>query len=153
MLRAHSTAAALAALLLAEAAAGSAVGVGSGRRVDVGAATVASGDPCHATSHGSLRRDTTGADPGGGERPSGDHVRVEDALSGCGSLSLATRSGRLALALLKKKLKKKIKAARKRAGLPAARVARIPVIHFDPQKASPQTHPAIPQLRTVLLLV
>lgn len=130
----------------------------SGRHVALWAAPEVFSDFCHAPapSHslpGSLRRDTSGADPAPGERISRDDARAGDALHGCDSLDIATRADRLALPFLKKEAKKKIKTLRKRGALPAAHVRPVSVIDFDPQKVSLRTHPAIPLLRTVILLV
>lgn len=143
--RAHNTAPTFAALFLAAAAGGGAAYIctGAGRHVGPGAAPEACSDFClsSASSH-SLR----------GERPSRDGDRVEVALHGCDSVDVATRADRLALVFFKKKVKKKIKALREMADRPAGHVTRIPMIDVDPQKVSPQTHPAIPLLRTVVLL-
>jgi len=158
--RAHNTAVAFAALFLAVAGGGGAAYIctGAGRHVGPGASPEACSDSCHApaSSHslpGSLRWDISGADLVPGERPFMDDARVENALHGRDSADVAARADLLALAFLKKKIKKSIKAHRKTADLPAAPVTRIPVIDVDSQNVSPQTHPAIPLLRTVRLLV
>jgi hypothetical protein len=157
---ARNKAAAFAALVLAAAGAGSAArfSTGSAPRVGVGAATETLGDfrrvpsPSRSPS-GGLRRDTGGAGLSLGERLPVDSARVGGALHGRDSVDLAARADRLALAFLKKKIKKKIKRLREMVGLPVAQVIRIPMVDANPQKVSPQTHPAIPMLRTVVLLV
>lgn len=127
----------LAALLFAAAAGGGGahVIIDADRHGDLGAAPEARRGPSNVPA------------------PSRDGPRAEDALHGRDSVEIAACADRLALAFLKKTIKKKIKILRRTANLPAAHMARVPLVDANPRKVSPRTHPAIPLLRTVLLLV
>ena len=86
-----------------------------------------------------------------GDRRAGSGARAEGALHGC--VGTAVGADRVAPALYKKKIKKKAETFRG-AGIPLpVRAMRIPFLDVDPQKVSPQAHPAILLLRAVVLLV
>ncbi len=146
MPRTHRIAPACAALFLAAAGGGGAAHafVNAGRHVDLGVAPEACSDACRAPAYSHSLP---------GERPTRSGARVEDALHGCDSVDIATRADRLALVLHTKKAKKKVKAFRQVVPPLPVRAMRIPMIDVGPQRVWSQTHPAIPLLCTVVLLV
>jgi hypothetical protein len=131
-------AAAVAAMLLAAAGTGAApstsrsISYGPARRIGIGAAA--------GTLSGSRRVPSPSASPSGGLRRD------------TGGADLAAHARRVTLVFLKKKTKKKVKSLRGIVDLPAAHAVRVPATDRGPVKVSPQAHPSIPLLRTVLLL-
>ena len=141
----HRIAAACAALFLAAVGGGGAAyaSISAGRRVDL----VAAADTCVGHCD-----EASSCSPLGDRRSRGGALAV-DALHDRVDTIVAIRADRLALVLYKKKVKKKVEALRGPVVRLPDRATRIPILGVDPQKVSWQAQPAIPLIRTVVLLV